>query len=61
MKEDPSEKQDLAVKKPEIVKQLKEKLEKWQKNCGARLPVVNNEYDPLRKTGQQSSNDSNES
>lgn len=51
LKEDPSEKQDLAAQKPEIVKQLKDKLEKWQKDCGAQLPVVNKEYDPTIKTG----------
>ncbi|MFM7148895.1 MAG: sulfatase, partial [Gemmataceae bacterium] len=37
---------NLAEKKPEVVRDLAEKLERWRKDVGARMPTPNPDYKP---------------
>ena len=46
LKEDISEKNNLAEKMPEKVKQLNEKLTAWLKDTCAKLPKPNPNYKP---------------
>lgn len=39
LKKDPGETRDLSQQNPEVVQQLKGRLENWQKNMKARMPV----------------------
>jgi len=48
IKEDMGETKDLAKEKPELAKQLREKLIKWRKDVGAQEMKVNPNYDPAR-------------
>ena len=45
IREDVSEKNDLAAKMPDKVKELTEKLGAWRKEVGAKMPVPNPDYD----------------
>lgn len=45
VKEDVSEKHDLAQEKPELAQQLLKKLKRWQQQTGALLPTPNANYD----------------
>src|SRR5207245_996842 len=46
VKKDISESRNLAVEKPEIVKELAAKLDAWRKDVGAKMPVPNPDYKP---------------
>jgi arylsulfatase A-like enzyme len=43
---DVGENKNLAVEKPEVVKQLTEKLAAWRKDVGAKMPTPNPDYAP---------------
>ncbi|MBD3267297.1 sulfatase-like hydrolase/transferase, partial [bacterium] len=45
LKEDISEKNDLAKQKPDKVKALNKKLERWLKETGAKVPIPNPNYE----------------
>ncbi len=49
LKDDISEKNDLSRKMPEKVKKLNSDLETWLKSVGAKMPVLNPEYKPVKK------------
>lgn len=49
LRTDPYEKKDLSFTNPEIVRSLRAKLEKWQAESGALMPVLNEDYDPKAK------------
>ena len=46
LKDDPSEKKDLAKANPTKTKEMEEKLLAWQKTMKAKMPVPNPNYDP---------------
>ena len=46
LKDDPSEKKDLAKANPIKTKEMEEKLLAWQKVMKAKMPVANPNYDP---------------
>ena len=46
LKDDPSEKKDLAKTNPTKTKEMEEKLLAWQKIMKAKMPVANPNYDP---------------
>jgi arylsulfatase A-like enzyme len=48
LKDDVSEKNDLAKSHPEKAAQLKQKLESWRKQVGAQTPLPNPNYDPAK-------------
>ena len=43
---DPGERNNLAEKQPDKLKQLRAKLTAWQKQLGAKMPVPNPDYQP---------------
>jgi arylsulfatase A-like enzyme len=49
---DAGERTDLAAKEPERVARLRDELQAWQKQVGARFPVVNPHYDPSKPDGR---------
>jgi hypothetical protein len=49
LKDDISEKKDLSPKMPEEADKLKKMLQDWRKSIGARMPVVNPDYDPMKE------------
>lgn len=49
LKDDLSEKYDLADKMPDKVKELDEKLTRWLRETGARLPIPNPAYTGVKK------------
>ncbi|VGO11900.1 Arylsulfatase [Pontiella desulfatans] len=51
LKNDPSEKQDLAARNPELAERLKRKFKKWLKDVDANMPVENPEH---RDAGERS-------
>ncbi|MCE9568361.1 MAG: sulfatase-like hydrolase/transferase [Planctomycetes bacterium] len=46
VKADISESRNLAVEKPELVKELATKLDAWRKDVGAKMPTPNPDYKP---------------
>ena len=46
LKDDPSEKKDLAKANPIKTKEMEEKLLAWQKTMKAKMPAPNPNYDP---------------
>jgi len=48
LREDVGEKNNLASEKPELAKQLRDKLDRWRKSVNARIPTPNPDYDPDR-------------
>jgi arylsulfatase A len=46
LRDDGSEKNDLAKEKPEAAKELLAKLHGWRKEVGAQMPVANPQYKP---------------
>jgi arylsulfatase A len=48
LKEDISEKENLAKKIPEKAAELQRKLAAWRKSVGAKMPTPNPDYDPAR-------------
>ena len=51
LREDPSEKTDIAEKMPEKVKELDARLTAWLKDTGAKLPRPNPDYRPPATRG----------
>lgn len=49
---DLGEKQDLAVREPQRVAQLRDELHAWQKQIGAKFPTPNANYDPGKPSGR---------
>lgn len=47
--EDLEESKNLAEDYPELVSELSQQLESWRKDCNARLPVPNPDFDPERR------------
>jgi arylsulfatase A-like enzyme len=47
--DDVGEKNDLAKKMPKKAKQMHKMLKAWQKKMGAKMPVLNPDYDPAKK------------
>lgn len=52
LREDISEKNNLAAQQPERVKSLLAELAAWQKDVGALMPVKNPNYDPAAPSGR---------
>ena len=52
LKEDISEESDLAKKYPDKVKTLAVQLAKWRKDTGAKMPVLNKNFDPNKREGR---------
>ncbi len=52
LKEDISEKNDLAKKHPDKVKTLAAKLASWRKDTGAVMPALNKKFDPKKREGR---------
>jgi arylsulfatase A len=50
LRDDPGEERNLADAEPERVRMLKGALADWRHKVGARMPVVNPDYDPTRAT-----------
>jgi arylsulfatase A-like enzyme len=48
LKDDLSEKTDLAAKMPEKAEELRRKLADWRKAVGAQMPTPNPNYDPAK-------------
>jgi uncharacterized sulfatase len=48
LKRDIGEKNNLAPKMPEKAAELQQKLAKWRKSVGAKMPTANPNYDPAR-------------
>ncbi len=48
LKRDIGEKNNLAAKMPEKAADLQQKLAKWRKSVGAKMPTANPNYDPAR-------------
>jgi arylsulfatase A len=48
LKDDWSEKTDLAAKMPEKVKELRQMLQDWRKEVGAQMPTSNPDYRPKK-------------
>ncbi len=46
VKADISESRNLAVEKPDVVKELAAKLDAWRKDVGAKMPTPNPDYKP---------------
>jgi arylsulfatase A-like enzyme len=46
--EDPGERNNLAEKSPERVRELHAKLKAWRQSVGAKMPEANPNYDPKR-------------
>lgn len=46
VKSDQSESRNLALEKPDVVKDLAAKLEAWRKDVGAKMPTPNPDYTP---------------
>jgi len=57
--QDLGEKQDLAVKEPERVAQLRDELHAWQKQVGAKFPTPNANYDPDKPSGRAANRPAN--
>src|SRR6185369_113780 len=49
LRDDLSEKMDLAQSNPQKTGELRARLEKWRTEVGAQLPVPNPNYDPARQ------------
>jgi arylsulfatase A-like enzyme len=49
LKNDLSEKTDLAAKMPDKAAELRKKLDDWRKAVGAQMPTPNPSYDPKRE------------
>jgi arylsulfatase A-like enzyme len=52
LREDLSEKTNLAAQHPDRVKSMLAKLQAWQKDVGALMPVKNPSYDPAKPDGR---------
>jgi arylsulfatase A-like enzyme len=48
LKDDISEKRDLAASNPKVAAELRGRLEAWCKDVGAQMPTPNPKYDPAR-------------
>lgn len=46
VKKDIGESRNLAVEKPDVVKELAAKLDAWRKDVGAKMPTPNSDYKP---------------
>lgn len=46
--QDIGERNDLSTKEPGKVRELRGKLDRWMKSCGAERPRLNSRYDPTR-------------
>jgi hypothetical protein len=49
LKDDPGEKQDLAAKMPDKVKELHRVLQDWRKAVKAQMPTANPDYQPAKE------------
>lgn len=54
--QDPGQKQDLAAREPERVKQLHAELQAWRKELKAPMPAQNRNIEPAKKNKQQGKN-----
>ena len=52
LREDISEKNDLAKKHPDMVKNLAAQLAAWRKETGARMPTQNAKFNPDKREGR---------
>jgi arylsulfatase A-like enzyme len=52
LKKDISEESDLAKKYPDKLKTLATQLAKWRKETGARMPELNQKFDPKKREGR---------
>ena len=52
LREDISEKNDLAKKHPDMVKNLAAQLAAWRKETGARMPTQNAKFNPNKREGR---------
>ena len=52
LKEDISEKNDLAKNHPDKAKTLAAKLASWRKDTGAVMPALNKKFDPKKREGR---------
>ena len=52
LSDDLGETNDLAAKEPQQVKRLREELEAWQQEVGAKLPIPNPDYDANKPNGR---------
>jgi arylsulfatase A-like enzyme len=50
--DDLGERNNLAAAQPERVARLREELEAWRKDVGAKLPTPNPAYDPAKPDGR---------
>ena len=50
LKNDLSEKHDLAAERPVVAKSLQQELAAWRKSVGAKMPTPNPDYDPEKAT-----------
>jgi arylsulfatase A-like enzyme len=57
LKNDIGERQDLATKLPEKVKELHEKLAAWRQSVGAKMPTPNKPQKPSAKRNRGDGND----
>ena len=53
LKEDLSEKSDLASKLPDKAKELRQKLHEWRQSVAAQMPTPNPDYAPPAKPGSK--------
>jgi len=49
---DLSEENNLAASEPQRVSQLRDELHQWQKEVGAKQPIPNQDYDPMKPSGR---------
>lgn len=49
---DPSEKNDLALARPDLVDALEAELKAWQEDVGAKFPTPNPNFDPAKPNGR---------
>jgi arylsulfatase A-like enzyme len=52
LSDDLGETNDLAAKEPQQVKRLREELQAWQQEVGAKLPIPNPDYDANKPNGR---------
>jgi arylsulfatase A-like enzyme len=53
LKQDPSESVELSQKEPKKTRELKEKLNRWRKEVGAKPLLPNPAFDPANPVGEQ--------
>ncbi len=48
LRDDVGERKNLAAARPDVVKTLRNQLERWRRAVGAQMPVPNPQHDPVK-------------